>query len=76
MAISIYDKINNCVEQIFRVMLCAHFQIVKTSEEILGINVNSALIRNMLLTITLLFIYVYLEKEVKGSAVDASYVLR
>lgn len=75
MAISIYDKINNCVEQIFQAMLYVHFHIVKTSEEVLGINMNSALIRSLLLTITLLFVYIYLEKEVKSAGVDANYVL-
>lgn len=77
MTISIYDKISDCVEPIFRAMLYIHFQIIKTSQEILGVNINSALIRNLLLTITLLFIYFYIEKEMRGvNMMDSSYVLR
>ncbi len=76
MPISIYQKLNEYSGPILNAMLYVNFYIIKTSKEVLGININSVLIRNLLLTITFLFMHIYLEKETEGvEMINAGYVL-
>jgi hypothetical protein len=76
MSIGIYNKINEYSETILSAMLYINFYIVKTSKAVIGLDINSALIRNLLLTITLIIINTYLEKEMRGATImDSGYVL-